>query len=446
MKNIEKAYAITDAKISYVSLVDKAANKKTFLITKAEDGAAEFQSFGRILKSDSETHQVVGIVYEPMVEDAHGNFMTAEEIEKAAHWFMRNQGSVDIQHSFEKAEGVEVVESSIALCDMEIEDQLIKKGTWLMAMEVSNEDTWEAIEKGELTGFSMGGIGKYDTEDVNIEGNEIEKNEDALTLFQKLAKALGYDAVKKGAVKDRYNSDIKSDSFWSAWYALRETLETYHWDEEKQSYIWGFEEDPSKVREALQDFSEIAESILINDSGIVKALEGREAPVEKAGKQISSKNLETLSGIATSLSDFVASFKDTTEDESAGDDSEDGDVAKSDDNSIKGGKDMTKTEVETLVSEQIQKSLEPITKQLEEIVKGETPAQEPAAEPAAEPVAEASAQDVSQIVADEVEKALEPITKQLEVIRKTRALPSNLNDVKDETVEKAEPHYLHGII
>ena len=35
MSKIEKAYAITDAKISFVSLVDKAANKKQFLITKA---------------------------------------------------------------------------------------------------------------------------------------------------------------------------------------------------------------------------------------------------------------------------------------------------------------------------------------------------------------------------------------------------------------------------
>ena len=32
MSKIEKAYAITDAKISFVSLVDKAANKKLLLV------------------------------------------------------------------------------------------------------------------------------------------------------------------------------------------------------------------------------------------------------------------------------------------------------------------------------------------------------------------------------------------------------------------------------
>ena len=67
MPRIAKAYAITDAKISFVSLVDKAANKKRFLITKSENGSASFATFGRILKADTDSHFVTGIVYEPMV-------------------------------------------------------------------------------------------------------------------------------------------------------------------------------------------------------------------------------------------------------------------------------------------------------------------------------------------------------------------------------------------
>ena len=136
-KKIAKSYAISDAKISFVSLVDKAANKHQFLITKAEGNQANIQTLGRIIKADSDSHYVTGIVYEPMVEDTDGNYMTAAEIEKAAHWFMKNAGDADIQHCFSKAEGVEVVESYIAKCDMEIEDQPIKKGTWLMIMEIS---------------------------------------------------------------------------------------------------------------------------------------------------------------------------------------------------------------------------------------------------------------------------------------------------------------------
>ena len=105
MPRIAKAYAITDAKISFVSLVNKAANKKQFLITKSEKGAANFATFGRILKADADSHFVTGIVYEPMVEDTQGNYMTEEEITKAAYWFAKNGNQVDLQHCFEKCDG-----------------------------------------------------------------------------------------------------------------------------------------------------------------------------------------------------------------------------------------------------------------------------------------------------------------------------------------------------
>ena len=57
-KKIAKSYAISDAKISFVSLVDKAANKHQFLITKAEGNQANIQTLGRIIKADSDSHYV----------------------------------------------------------------------------------------------------------------------------------------------------------------------------------------------------------------------------------------------------------------------------------------------------------------------------------------------------------------------------------------------------
>ena len=121
--NIAKSYAISDAKIGFVSLVDKAANKHKFLITKSEGDTATIQIYGRIVKADEDKHYVTGIVYEPMTEDTDGNYMTEEEITKAAHWFMKNSGKPDIQHCFEKADNVEIVESYVAKSDMEIEGQ-----------------------------------------------------------------------------------------------------------------------------------------------------------------------------------------------------------------------------------------------------------------------------------------------------------------------------------
>ena len=172
MNNVQKAIAITDARISFVSLVDKAANKRSFLITKATDGKAQFSTYGRIIKADAEHHFITGIVYEPNTEDAHGNFMTEEEITKAAYWYAKNGNNVDLQHDFEALENADVVESWVAKADFKIGEETVKKGTWLMTVEVTDDDIWDAVQKGEITGFSMGGVGKYDTEDTDLENVE----------------------------------------------------------------------------------------------------------------------------------------------------------------------------------------------------------------------------------------------------------------------------------
>lgn len=155
-KPVNKAKEITDARISFVSLVDKAANKRPFLIVKNEDGKAAFTTYGRIIKSDDNRHFVTGIVYEPMTEDAHGNYMTADEIAKAAFWFAKNGNKVDLQHNFVSEEGTAVVESWIAKSDCDIGGETVKEGTWLMTIEINDDSLWQSIQNGEITGLSMG--------------------------------------------------------------------------------------------------------------------------------------------------------------------------------------------------------------------------------------------------------------------------------------------------
>ena len=51
-KKIAKSYAISDAKISFVSLVDKAANKHQFLITKAEGNQANIHEMSFLVQEN----------------------------------------------------------------------------------------------------------------------------------------------------------------------------------------------------------------------------------------------------------------------------------------------------------------------------------------------------------------------------------------------------------
>jgi len=198
LKKVKKAYEITDAKIQFVSLVDKAANKKPFLLKKEEEGKAAFTTYGKIVKADSDNHYVTGIVYEPMAEDSHGNYMTAEEITKAAYWFAKNGDKVDLQHSFEPLEDAAVVESWIAKADFELNGENIKKGTWLITVEIPDGEVWNDIESGGITGFSMGGLGNYSEEDTKLSDikKSDEQEEDKAGLLARLAKVLGISQDK----------------------------------------------------------------------------------------------------------------------------------------------------------------------------------------------------------------------------------------------------------
>ncbi|MEC2221353.1 XkdF-like putative serine protease domain-containing protein, partial [Bacillus subtilis] len=140
---------------THVSYVDKAANQKQFFIVKSEK-QPDFQKEVRILAKEADEQKLVyGIVYEPDTVDAHGDFMTAAEIEKAAHGFLKDARQIDKQHDFQGGVG-EVVESYVAPADFEMNGETIKKGSWVLVTKAS-EEVWEQIKKGEITGYSMAG-------------------------------------------------------------------------------------------------------------------------------------------------------------------------------------------------------------------------------------------------------------------------------------------------
>ena len=172
---------ITNLIPSHVSIVDKAANKRSFLLMKdAEQPNVETDV--RLLKRDEEQQIVYGVVYEPDVVDAHGDFMDTGEIEKAAHVFLKEFRNVDKQHDFTSKVG-EVIESYIAPADFELGGQTVTKGTWMMAVKVV-DDVWQSIQKGEYTGFSLAGYGNVE----KAEPVEAPLTKEEETFFAKLKK------------------------------------------------------------------------------------------------------------------------------------------------------------------------------------------------------------------------------------------------------------------
>lgn len=126
----------------------------------------------KITKSDDEKRLVYGIVVEPMTQvtkdgDAHGDRMTAEEIEKSAHGFMIKSQNMKLGH-VGKSVNSEVVESYIAPVDFEMNGEEIKKGSWVLVTKVHDDVIWNAIKKGVITGYSPGGFGVREDYDPSI--------------------------------------------------------------------------------------------------------------------------------------------------------------------------------------------------------------------------------------------------------------------------------------
>lgn len=108
----------------------------------------------------SDERYVLGIVLEPDSVDAHGDRISQEEIEKAAHAYMERFGRKGLMHRKAIDDRVRLLETYLAPVDFEIGGAQVKKGTWLMAWRIMDDYLWKSVRDETLTGFSIGGQGR----------------------------------------------------------------------------------------------------------------------------------------------------------------------------------------------------------------------------------------------------------------------------------------------
>ena len=152
---------LTDLQVHFISLVESAANGRTFLAKEAKaSGLDVIRKDVPILKTDDVRHMVYGIVYAPDETDSQGDTMKAEDIEKAAYDFMRKRRTtaVDTDHNFEEGSGF-VAESWLVKEDDCLFPEEIE-GAWAVGIKVTDIETWKRVEKGELKGLSLAGLAR----------------------------------------------------------------------------------------------------------------------------------------------------------------------------------------------------------------------------------------------------------------------------------------------
>ncbi|HDR6218525.1 XkdF-like putative serine protease domain-containing protein [Bacillus cereus group sp. BceL212] len=394
-----KKRKLKNLQVSHVSFVENGANQRKFFLTKSEE-QPNFEKPVKVIKSDDEEKRLVyGIVYEPDVIDAHGDFTDSETIEKAAHEFMLKYRQIDKNHDFVAGVG-EVVESYIAPADMELNGEPVKKGTWILTTK-ADEETWEAVKKGEFQGYSLAGVAE--TEVIEEEVTKTEEKQ-MKSFFQLMKGFFGGEKIEKGEVRDKFIQNKHRRDVNASFSALEDTFYQSLWNAPTADAI-----DLDRIEAAAQEFIEIINE-LKGTEAVVKAWENKPAvsfaeEVEKAGKKISNTNMADIDAAIESLTNLKTRVTPSLE--GAG------------------------SEEDGMNQEQLEKALEavvaPIKKELETVKKHLNIEPEKTPEELA--------------VAKAVEAATAPIIKELEELKKSQGI-SNQQDTEGHTnVQKSAGGY-----
>jgi regulator of replication initiation timing len=161
--------------IHIISLVDKGANKKNIIWKSLNPGDTSYVQTLLIQKTDEEKKIVYGIVYTPNEIDAHGDFATEAEIEKACYGFMKKSktNSIDTQHDLDTDKNCFVGESWIVKSN----DSLFpdETGAWAVGVKIENDEIWKSVISGEITGISMYGYAEKVAKEEKSDDEKIEK-------------------------------------------------------------------------------------------------------------------------------------------------------------------------------------------------------------------------------------------------------------------------------
>lgn len=394
-----KKRQLKNLQVSHVSFVKDGANKRKFFLTKSKE-EPNFEKEVKVVKSDNEEQRLVyGIVYEPNTLDSHNDFADEKTIEKAAHEFMLKYRQIDKNHDFVAGVG-EVVESYIAPADMELNGEPVKKGTWILTTK-ADEETWEAVKKGEFQGYSLAGVAE--TEVIEEEVTKTEEKQ-FKSFFQLMKGFFSGEKVAKGEVRDKFNQNKHRRDVNASFSALEDTFYQSLWNAPTADAI-----DLDRIEAAAQEFIEIINE-LKGTEAVVKAWENKPVislaeEVEKAGKKISNTNMADIDAAIESLTNLKTRV--TPSSEGAG----------SEGNNM----DFNQEQFEKTLTSAVEKAVGPIKEELASVKKHLNLDEEKTEE------------DIK--VEKAVEAATAPLREEIEALKKSQGI-SNQQDT--DVVEKTE--------
>lgn len=102
---------------------------------------------------NEELKQVTYVAMLPGV-DLHGDEVDLEDIRLAKESFNKSAKRANLFH-MTMTDSFETIESYLAPADMILNNNVVLKGTWLMTLQVHDDDVWQMIKDDEITGLSI---------------------------------------------------------------------------------------------------------------------------------------------------------------------------------------------------------------------------------------------------------------------------------------------------
>jgi len=384
VKYIDEAYVIKsiildNPKISPEDARDLISGEKLLNANKFMIGNQIILS-GPIVQKNKKKRIAYAAVLVPGEKDYDGEEVTKERIEDACHEWMDAYQNLDLEHSLNNVgRPIEnyLTYSERVVKSLDGEELVLPEGTWIIGSKL-DEETFEAVEKGELVGYSIMGIRR-----AALKGKDMSK---ALKSFK--------DDELKGALKKVLLKDLGPD--WvpvsvavtgspavpkSKWFAL-------------------------KSKEAVEENKSLGEKI-----------KGFLTPSEKAGRRFSK---DTVSKLKKALEALDILIKEAQKED---------EKYKKNTIRVKGGKNMeiTKDELKEMIDEAVKSSLEEIGKETSE--KSEEEVEEK------EEKATAEKSEDEEVKEEKAEKSQEAKEEKPEKNEEVEALKSKLEETSS-TVDK----------
>ena len=108
--------------------------------------------------------QVTYVAMRANTTDAQGDFTSLDDVRKAKESFnkaLKKKNMANLMHLY-KTDSFEVIESYISLADMQIGDNKVNRGDWLITLYVADDNLFDSILKGEFVGLSIGARAKVE--------------------------------------------------------------------------------------------------------------------------------------------------------------------------------------------------------------------------------------------------------------------------------------------